>query len=644
MTAPPATASAAKTLPEPSVPGVAGFAQLTVQGWLEALPSAAIVLDSDAVLVAANARADELLQTYPASVVGAAINGPFRSMADRVRRIAGIETQAWFEHPLGGAWYYVTAYPVQPRPEMGEKGGALLQVIVATDITRQKHAEFEIRESEARLEEATRIAQLGTYKVYWDTEASHWSPHMYVLHGLSPDSFHNTPEGYREMVHPEDRDLYDRYRRNQFEGKALHGAEYRIVRKDGTIRWLRLDGRVLFDADGEPYASFGTCQDVTEGKQREQELKSLLRRNTILYEALDASPIGVAVVTTADSPRPEVFYVNAEFERLTGHKTSSLAKRSIGALRPGDGGADWDKVTQALLTSSGGAFELICARRDGTTFLGQLEVAPVRDHPGRDATVFVLNLRDITIDRQRTEALLQSQKMEALGQLSGGVAHEINNLLQPVLALSDLGQDIADTDPAKVRKYFQVIASSGRKARDIVRQVLTFARRDAPELAAYPITTLVEDGLHLLQSGLPPEIKLVQEIEAGGAEALVNPTQVSQVVLNLVKNAADAMDGQGTVSVRLSTVDLEGAAATALALAPGLWIVLRVADNGCGMDAYTLSRVFEPFFTTKLAGKGTGLGLSVVYSIVTGWGGALKLESEVDQGTTAMVYIPAAKI
>jgi PAS domain S-box-containing protein len=630
MTAKPATVSTAPSQ-------ISDFGQLTAETWLEAMPSPAIVLDVDMALVAANSRAEDMLQTYPASSLGAPIAGPFRAIADRVRRIAGMETQAWFEHPLGGVWYYVTAYPLRT-----DGAGRVLQVIVATDITRQKHAEFEIRESEARLEEATRIAQLGTYKVYWDTEAAHWSPHMYVLHGLSPETYRHNYAAYIEMVHPEDRPLYERYRRLQFDGKALHGAEYRIIRKDGTTRWLRLDGRVLFDVEGESYASFGTCQDVTEGKQREQELKSLLRRNTILYEALDASPIGVAVLTI-DGPRPEVFYVNAEFERLTGFKTSSLSKRSIGALRPGDSGAEWDHVTRALQTSSAGAFELTCARRDGTTFLAQLEVAPVRDHPGRDATVFVLNLRDITVDRQRAEQLLQSQKMEALGQLSGGVAHEINNLLQPVLALSDLGQDIADKDPAKVRKYFEVIASSGRKARDVVRQVLTFARRDAPELAPFPIAALVEDGLHLLQSGLPPEIKLEQVVETGDVMALVNPTQVSQVVLNLVKNAADAMNGEGTVRVSLRAVDLDPAAAAALTLAPGRWIELKVADSGCGIDAYTLSRVFEPFFTTKLAGKGTGLGLSVVYSIVTGWGGALKLESEVDQGTTAMVYIPAAQ-
>jgi len=123
---------------------------------------------------------------------------------------------------------------------------------------------------------------------------------------------------------------------------------------------------------------------------------------------------------------------------------------------------------------------------------------------------------------------------------------------------------------------------------------------------------------------------------------MVNPTQVSQVVLNLVKNSSDAMDGSGRVSVSLKREGLDETSAAALAVSPGQWLVLRVVDGGCGMDAYTQSRIFEPFFTTKMTGKGTGLGLSVAYSIATGWGGTLSVESEVDTGTSAMVYIPLA--
>ena len=609
-----------------------GLSALDAQRLLDALPSAAVVFGPEGEIAAANRRAEHLLAAPVATVIGHRADGAFRLFRERAERI-GTGEHARFVQPFGSLWYLVESFPLVV-------GARTLRTVIASDITDMKSAEFEIRESEARLEEATRIAQLGTYKLYWDTGKVHWSPQVYAIHGMPPGGV-ITLELYRDMIHPDDRELYDRTQQNQIDGKPVRGVEFRIIRKDGAVRWLRKDARVLFDSDGEPYATFGTCQDITEAKQHEQELKSLLRRNTILYEALDASPIGVGVVTT-DGESPEFFYVNAEFERLTGHNTSSLSERGIDSLTPdGAPGAGWARVVQTLRASVSGAFELTCLRRDGGQFLAQIEVAPVRDHPGRDATVFVLNLRDITVDRQRADSLLQSQKMEALGQLSGGVAHEINNLLQPMLALSDLGRDIADKDPAKVRKYFEVIASSGRKARDVVRQVLTFARRDAPQLAPYPLADLVGDALHLLHSGLPPGIRLNQTLTCN-ASAIVNPTQVSQVVLNLVANAADAMNGEGAVMVTLGEIDLDQATATPLTLTAGRWIRLTVTDAGCGMDAYTLSRIFEPFFTTKLAGRGTGLGLSVVYSIVAGWGGALKVDSEVDKGTTAMVYIPIA--
>ena len=619
--------------PVTSLRSKATLSALDAQRLLDAFPSAVVVFGPEGEIVAANRRAEHLLAAPVATVIGQSPDGAFRLFRERAERIATAE-QARFVQPFGSLWYLVESFPLAA-------GAQSLRAIVATDITDMKSAEFEIRESEARLEEATRIAQLGTYKFYWDTGKIHWSAQVYAIHGMLPGAV-ITSERYRDIVHPDDCELFDRTHQDQLDGKPIRGVEYRIIRKDGAVRWLRKDARVLFDADGEPYATFGTCQDITEAKQHEQELKSLLRRNTILYEALDASPIGVGVVTT-DSESPEFFYVNAEFERLTGHNTSSLSEHGIDTLTPGgELGAGWARVVQTLRASVSGAFELTCLRRDGGQFLAQIEIAPVRDHPGRDATVFVLNLRDITVDRQRADSLLQSQKMEALGQLSGGVAHEINNLLQPMLALSDLGQDIADKDPAKVRKYFEVIASSGRKARDVVRQVLTFARRDAPQLAPYPIADLVGDALHLLHSGLPPGIHLTPTLACGDAHAVVNPTQVSQVVLNLVTNAADAMDGEGEVALALTEVDLDQVTAAQLTLAPCRWIRLSVTDKGCGMDAYTLSRIFEPFFTTKLAGRGTGLGLSVVYSIVAGWGGALKVDSEVDKGTNAMVYIPLA--
>ena len=614
------------------IPSSHDLSALSVQTFLDSAPMATVVLDIADNVVGLNSLAEALLGGVTPDVIGQKVGGAFGVFIERSRRQGLVNTR--FEHYFGHAWYAVSVFSMQ-----GFDKDENLQVVVATDITQSKNDEFSIRESEAQLEEATRIAQLGTYKLFWDTRAVRWSPHMYVLHGLAPDSQSNFKGEYLELVYPDDRPVFDRILEDQLSGKQLRAAEYRIIRKDGALRWMRLDGRVLFDVDGEPYASFGTCQDVTEVKQREQELKNLLRRNTILYEALDASPIGVAVVT-AENNTLSFFYVNAEFENLTRHNTSSLSEHGFDALCAPEDVAEWEEVKKSLRSSAAGAFELNCARRDGSTFIAQVEVAPVRDHPGHDATVFVLNLRDITVDRQRADALLQTQKMEALGQLSGGVAHEINNLLQPILTLSELGAGLAEDEKGKIRKYFDVISSSGKKARDIVRQILTFARRDAPQLAAYSIMTLVDDALDLLQSSLPPGIDLERYLDVGESRAMVNPTQVSQVVLNLVKNAADSMDGKGVVTVSLQRDELNDHDASALALSPGVWVVLKVCDSGCGIDSYTQSRIFEPFFTTKMTGKGTGLGLSVAYSIATGWGGTLTIESEVDKGTTAMVYIP----
>ena len=601
------------------------------------MPSAAVVLDREGIVVAVNAAGEDLLGVSAGVAQGKPVDGAFHVFLERARRMSPGEAVR-FSHPFGASWFMVRSFPLR-----GADGKSALHVLDAVDITAMKNAEFEVRESEQRLEEATRIAQLGTFKLQWDTGTMQWSPHVYTILGLAPDSFVYSFGRYRAMVHPDDRESYDRLHEDLLDGKGIRSAEHRIIRPDGNVRWLRVEGRVLFDAEGLPYASFGTYQDITEAKQREQELKSLLRRNTLLYEALDASPIGVAVVTT-EYGRPDIFYVNAEFERLTRYNTSSLSDSGLATLQPeGEVGRGWERVLQTIAVSRGGAFEVSCNQRGDHPFLAQIEIAPVSDHPGRDTNIFVLNLRDVTGDRQRADALLQSQKLEALGQLSGGVAHEINNLLQPMLALSDLGQDIADKDPVKVKKYFEVIASSGRKARDVVRQVLTFARRDAPQVAPYPITALVEDALTLAQSGFPPGMKLDHTLAASDVTAVVNPTQVSQVVLNLITNAADAMNGDGTITVRLETVDLDATAAGNLTLSAGLWIALTIADHGCGMDTYTLSRIFEPFYTTKVAGKGTGLGLSVVYSIVAGWGGTLKVDSEVDKGTIAVVYIPAAR-
>lgn len=391
---------------------------------------------------------------------------------------------------------------------------------------------------------------------------------------------------------------------------------------------------------GRPYATFGTLQDITEAKEREEELKDLVSRNTILTEALQASPIGVAIMT-AESETPSIFYANAALERITGYVNSSL----IGATLDRLSGPETDEqilgsMVHSIRAGSPQSFELTLHTKDRTPFLAQVDVAPVLSERGDHVVAQTLIVRDITDDRRRTDAMMESQKMEALGKLSGGVAHEINNLLQPIITLSDLGKEALSPKDEKLLKYFDVIAGSGRKAREVVRQILTFSRQDAPVIGAHKIAPIIEDAVQLAKSGLAPGLELESTIQVESATALVNPTQVSQVVINLIRNAADAMESGGIIKLLLDRVESREGPEALLPDQGQSWVLLSISDTGCGISEESRARIFEPFFTTKPVGKGTGLGLSVVYSIVLGWGGAIELDSEVDRGTTAMVYIP----
>jgi PAS domain S-box-containing protein len=611
--------------------------QFTLQSFLEQVTSAITILDGSGLVVAANAAARALMDAPDDGVLDRPVGGIVKACHDRARQRAPDGGHLTFESYFSGRWYLVQCHRLGGAAGLDGRPYSLISL---TDITERKHREFEVLENMAGLEEATRIAQMGTFKIDRKRSKIEWSPHMYIVHGVTLERYKPTINNYATLVYPEDRELVARQMAWTDDERGEGGFEYRIVRPDGALRWVYLDRRILFDTDGQPYGLFGTVQDITESKQREQELQRLLRRNAILYEGLEVSPIGVGVLSV-DDERPAFIYVNAAFQDITLHSVDTLNPHGLAALSPDVKADPWRKLMTAVETSHSLSVELTCRKADGTEFPAAIELAPVRDHPGRPATAYVVNVRDLTADRQRAAALLQSQKMEALGQLSGGVAHEINNLLQPVIALSDLGQTVLATDPEKAIRYLQVIGNSGRKARDIVRQVLTFARRDSPQVAQHDIVPLVEDAINLAHKGMPPGMAVALSVEIDAAPALCSPTQVSQVVLNLVRNAVDAMNGQGTVKVSLRRRDLDTATAAEKGLSPGAWLELAVADTGCGMSADTRSRVFEPFFTTKPVGKGTGLGLSVVYSIVTGWGGTVSIDSQVDVGTTVMLYIPA---
>ncbi len=240
-----------------------------------------------------------------------------------------------------------------------------------------------------------------------------------------------------------------------------------------------------------------------------------------------------------------------------------------------------------------------------------------------------------------TKQLQQVQKMEAIGTLAGGIAHDFNNILAPIIAYAELSLMYTKQD-SDIRKYLQGILSAGSRARDLVQQILSFSRKTEQERKPTRLSPLIKETMKFLRSSLPSTINVRLDIKTEADNVLADPTEVHQVLMNLCTNAYHAMmEKGGALDVSLNLENLSKAMAAEIpGLSAGKYVVLKVKDSGHGIDAAILDRIFDPYFTTKEIGRGTGLGLSVVHGIVTASGGAIRVESKKDLGTTFTVYWP----
>ena len=295
--------------------------------------------------------------------------------------------------------------------------------------------------------------------------------------------------------------------------------------------------------------------------------------------------------------------------------------------------------TQAMLG------EMSALTASGKKLPVEVSVAFERHSDGDTTIVFA---RDLT-SRKRAEVqrtileaqLRESQKMQAVGTMAGGIAHDFNNILGAILGNVELAKEDAGSNPGAMVSLRE-IEKAGRRARDLVRQILTFSRNESPKRVPVDLAEVVVETEHLLRVTLPPEVELQLHIQPGTPAVLADRTQVEQAVLNLSTNAIQAIgDKRGRVSIEMSTGVLELAQCVRLGLEPGRYVMIAVRDSGQGIDEDTLLRIFEPFFTTKEVGQGTGLGLAVVHGVMRSHIGAVDVQSKPGEGSTFTLYFPA---
>jgi len=398
-------------------------------------------------------------------------------------------------------------------------------------------------------------------------------------------------------------------------------------RPDGELRTVEAAAS-FYEMDGKRYA-IGSAVDVTDRLRAEQERRRAEAQYRELFE-------GVRDVVFTLSPDGAITMLSPAFEAITGLPPGEWIGKPFAALIHDE---DAERAARQLRASLAGqpaeAPPLRIRTKTGWS-LADIRTAP-RIENGRLTGVFGI-ARDVSERAGLEEQLRQSQKMQALGTLAGGIAHDFNNILTAINGNAELAlEEAAPDDPARVS--IQEIRKAGQRAKDLVRQILIFSRRQETRRQVIDLGPVVEEALRLLRTSLPKTMNITSHAAPALPRVLADGTQVHQIVMNLGTNAGHAMGERGTLSVDLARVVLtEGAVA---GLAAGPYVRLTVRDTGVGMSPEVLGRIFEPFFTTK-GTAGTGLGLSVVHGIMRDHEGAISVESEVGKGTAFHLHFPAA--
>jgi PAS domain S-box-containing protein len=548
-----------------------------------------------------------------------------------------------------------------------DAGGLLGYCKVTRDLSERKRAETELRASHAELERRVRertaelvrvnealagseerlrlmIEGVKDYAIFTldlGGRVTSWNAGAARIYGYTPEEIVGQHRSRFFTAEEVARGLPEAELREAAATGRFSEESWR-VRKDGTTFWANGTMTALRDPSGRVRGFVKVVRDLTEQKKAETEQRRILAALQLRDRAMQAVSQGI-LITDPHRPDNPIIYASQGFENLTGYRADEIVGRNCRFLH----GPETDRtvvgqIREAVRAGREVVAEVLNYRKDGTTFWNGLTVTPVRDE--RDDLVHFVGVQtDVTPRRNLEEQVRQAQKMEAFGQLAGGVAHDFNNLLTIISGYGELLLG-AMPPPDPNRGAVLAIADAGERAAGLTRQLLAFSRQAVHEPQVVDLNAVVGDTEKMLRRVIGEDIVLATALDPASGRVRVDPGQVGQVLLNLAVNARDAMPRGGRLTVETKNVELDAPYVnTHIEVGAGRYVLLAVSDTGTGMPPEVRARVFEPFFTTKGVGKGTGLGLSVVHGIVKQSNGYIGAYSELGIGTTFKIYLPAVE-
>ncbi len=597
---------------------------------VESIPQKLFLKDCSSVYLAINSPLAASLGRTPEQVVGkddfalvpAELADKYRA-DDRAVIESGQAKDMEERYVAQGKEYWVRTFKTPVRNAAGE---VIAVLGLFEDITEQKRAANVLEASEKRYRRLFESAKDGILILDADSGCIvDVNPFLEQLTGYSHEEFlgrHLWEIGAfkdiaasREAFVTLQTEKYVRY-----EHLPLKARDGRRIDVEFVSNVYRVDNQNVIQCN---------IRDITAWKRVEIERNRLMRAIEQTAE--------MVVVTNASG---NIVYANPAFETVTGYAHAEVLGQSPRLLKSGVQDDAFYRAMWATI-SGGGTWHgrMVNKKKDGTLYTAEATISPVREGAGA-ITSYVAVERDISARLVLEAQFLQAQRMESIGRLAGGVAHDFNNLVTVILSYTALAlEQLRDGDPLK--DDLLEVTGAGERAAALTRQLLAFGRKQVLQPVALDLNQVLGDMENMLRRIIGEDIELVWAPQSTLGLVRADPGQLEQVLMNLVVNARDAMPDGGRLTIETSNVEIdETYVALHAAVEPGPYVMLSVSDTGSGMDEATRTHIFDPFFTTKDKGKGTGLGLSTVHGIVTQSGGSIWVYSEPGRGTTFKVYLP----